>query len=131
MNIFLKAAAAVLTTLFLWLSLNKSSKDFSTLLTLTVCAMVITVSASFLEPVISFLKQLQNISSLNQELFVVILKSVGICIIAEICTLVCKDAGNESMGKALQLISASVILWLSVPVFEKLLSLLDKMLGSL
>ena len=131
MNIFLKAAAAVLTTLFLWLSLNKSSKDFSTLLTLTVCAMVITVSASFLEPVISFLKQLQNISSLNQELFVVILKSVGICIIAEICTLVCKDAGNESMGKALQIISASVILWLSVPVFEKLLSLLDKMLGSL
>ncbi|MBR4016946.1 MAG: hypothetical protein IKK11_03940 [Oscillospiraceae bacterium] len=120
-----------MTTLFLWLSLNKSSKDFSTLLTLTVCAMVITVSASFLEPVISFLKQLQNISSLNQELFVVILKSVGICIIAEICTLVCKDAGNESMGKALQLISASVILWLSVPVFEKLLSLLDKMLGSL
>ncbi len=131
MNIFLKAAAAVLTTLFLWLSLNKSSKDFSTLLTLAICAMVVTVSASFLDPVINFLRRLQSISSLNHELFSVILKSVGICIITEICTLVCKDAGNETMGKALQIISSAVILWLSVPVFEKLLSLLDNMLGSL
>jgi hypothetical protein len=50
--------------------------------------------------------------------------------VAEFSSLICKDAGNESMGKALQILSSVVALWTCLPVFEKLFSLLDKILGA-
>ena len=69
--------------------------------------------------------------NLDGDMVTVVMKSVGVGIIGEICTLICKDAGNESLGKALQFLSAAVVLWISIPVFEKLLTLLDNILGSL
>lgn len=130
MSVFLKAVAGVLTALILWLCLNKHSKDLSVLLTLAVCAMAFTAAITFLQPVVNFLQKIQAIGDLDEDLLSVVLKSVGIGLIGEICTLICKDAGNESMGKVLQTVSSVVVLWMSIPVFEKLLSLLDKILGT-
>lgn len=131
MNIFLKAIGGVLIALILWISLSKQNKDFSTLLSLAVCVMIFIVSASFLRPVMQFAQKLQQLGDLDSELVSVVLKSVGIGIIGEISTLICKDAGNESLGKALQFLSITVVLWISIPVFEQLLTLLDNILGSL
>lgn len=130
MSVFLKATAGVLTALILWLSLNKNTKDLSVLLTLAVSAMILTAAFAFLQPVVDFVRKIVSLGDLDDDLLSVILKVVGIGMIGEICTLICKDAGNESMGKALQIMSAIVVLWISVPVFEKLLSLLDKILGT-
>ena len=130
MNVFWKAAAGILTAVILWINLNKSNKDTATLMSLAVCAMAMIASIAFLQPIVSFVKKLQEIGNLDSELLTVVLKVVGIGIVTEIAVLICKDAGNESMGKTLQLVSSSAILWLSLPVFEKLLALVDKILGA-
>ncbi len=129
MDVFLKATACILMALILWICLNKSGKDFSVLLTLCVCVAVAAASLYFLKPVITFIREIADTGQLDDGLLSVMLKVVGIGLIAEISMLVCKDAGNESMGKILQIMSSGIILWLSIPVFEKLLSLLDKILG--
>ena len=130
MNEFLKVTAGVLTALILWLCLNKNAKDLSVLLTLAVCAMIFAVSITFLRPVLEFLQKIQKMVTLDEALLSVILKAVGIGLLGEICTLICKDAGNESMGKVLQVLSSVVVLWISIPVFEKLLNLLNEILGT-
>ena len=130
MNDFLKVVAGVFTALVLWLFLNKNAKDMSVLFTLAVCAMIFTVTITFFRPVLDFIQKIQRIDELDGDLLFVILKVVGIGMIGEICTLICKDAGNESMGKVLQVLSSVVVLWMSIPVFEKLLTLLDKILGA-
>ena len=129
MDVYLKATACVLVALILWICLSKSGKDYSVLLTLCVCSAVAVASVSFLQPVVSFIREIANVGQLNDGLLSTMLKTVGIGLLAEICMLVCKDAGNESMGKVLQVLSTCVVLWLSIPVFEELLSLLDKILG--
>lgn len=131
MNDFLKISAGSLMALLLWLMLNKNAKDMSVLLTLAVCAIIFAATVAFLQPVIDFLRKIQVIGTLDDELFSVILKVVGIGIIGEICIMICKDAGNESIGKVLQILSSVVVLWMSIPVFEKLLTLLDKILGTI
>lgn len=129
MSVFWKTAAGILTAIILWINLNQSSKDTSVLMTLAVCAMAMMAAASFLQPVVSFVDKIQDIGKLDAGLVSTVLKVVGVGIITEIAALICKDAGNESMGKALQFVSAGVVLWISIPVFEKLLALLDKILG--
>ena len=129
MSVFWKTAAGILTAIILWINLNQSNKDTSVLITLAVCAMAMMAAASFLQPVLSFVDKIQDIGKLDAGLVSTVLKVVGVGIITEIAALICKDVGNESMGKALQFVSAGVVLWISIPVFEKLLALLDKILG--
>lgn len=130
MNVFWKTAAGILTAIILWINLNKSNKDTAVLMTIAVCTMAIAASAAFLQPVVNFIKKLQGIGKLDGDLVSVVLKAVGVGIVSEISVLICRDAGNESMGKTLQFVSAAAILWMSIPVFEKLLTLLDKILGA-
>ena len=131
MNVYWKAAAGILTALILWINLNKSNKDVSVLMSLAVSVMAVIAASSILQPIVSFVKKLQGIGKLDSDLVSVVLKVVGVGIVTEIAVLICKDAGNESMGKTLQFVSAAVILWMSIPVFEKLLSLLDNILGAI
>ncbi len=130
MNIFFKVAAGILTALILWLSLEKHNKDFSVLLSLGVCAMAVTAGTSFLQPVVSFLKKLQSLSNIDTQYLSIVLKTVGIGMVSEIASAICKDAGNASLGKALQFFASVMVLWMSVPIFEKLLTLLDNILGA-
>ena len=131
MNIFLKTVAGVLIGLILWIILNGQVKNFSVLITLAISAMVVVVSLGFIQPVIVFVKKIQSVGNIDEDLLSVVLKASGIGLTAEIAGLICKDAGNESLGKNIQLLSTAVILWISTPVFEKLLSLLDKILGTI
>lgn len=128
-GVFLKAAVGVLTGLVLWLCLNRNNKDMSLVLTLAVCSLVLIAGVTVLKPVVSFLQKLQGLGELDNDLFAILLRVAGIGIISEICASVCKDAGNDTMGKTLQLVATATVLWMSIPVFEKLLSLLDKILG--
>ena len=130
MNVFFKVTTGILTALVLWLSINKQNKDISLLLSLAVCAMAMIAGLAFWRPVIDFLKKIQTFSNLDEEYVSIILKVVGIGIITEIASLICKDAGNESFGKALQFFASVVALWMAVPIFEKLLTLLDTILGA-
>ena len=131
MDVFWKVIAGVLTALILWINLSKSNKDISVLTTLAVCAMAVIAAAAFLRPVISFAKKLQSIGNLDKDLVAIVLKVVGIAIVTEIAASICKDAGNDSLGKTLQFVSSATVLWMSIPVFERLLDLLNKILGAI
>lgn len=130
MSTFLKAAAVTLTALILWVCLNKYNKDMSLLLSLAVCGIVLVAAFAVMEPVIDFIERLQQTGKLDSDLLQIILKAVGIGFLGEMCGELCKDAGNATMGKALQISAAITILWLSLPVFEKLLTLLETIMGS-
>ncbi len=129
MELFWKAAAAALITSVLTLVLSKQQKDISLMLTMAVCAMGIGILVSFLEPVLDFLRKLQAMGDLNGDMLEILLKAVGIGLIAEIAGMVCTDAGNGSLGKTLQLLGSGAILWLSLPVFSALMDLIVQVLG--
>ena len=59
------------------------------------------------------------------------LKVVGIGLLTEFSMLICKDAGNETMGKSIQIMSVILIIRISIPVFEMLITLLDDILGTI
>lgn len=128
MDIFLKSAACVLVTLVLYLVLSKQSKDFSLLLTVAVCVLLAVAAISYLEPVIDFFKKLLLMGQLNTDFFSILLKAVGIGLLAEVSGLICADAGNSALGKTLGIMAAAVILWMSVPLFTSLLDLVEEVL---
>ncbi len=128
MNEFFKISATVLLTVIVSIILTKQGKEFSVLLIITVCAIVLAASVTFFQKIFSFLTTLEEIGNLNGELLSILFKTVGIGLLAEIVTMICNDSGNQALGKALQILSSAVILWLCIPMFEKLIGLVESVL---
>lgn len=131
MDVFIKAIIGVLIASIFCLVLSKHGKDMALLLTITVCCLVIAAAVSYLRPVIDFLHRLETLGQLNADMIGILLKAVGIGLLSEVAGLICTDAGNSSLGKALQVLSAAVILWLALPLFNELIELIEKLLGAL
>ena len=128
MDGFFQAAGAVLITLVLCLTVKGQNPSFSSLLAMFVCAMVLISGLKYLEPVSEFLTELEQIGNLSGDTVKILLKTALIGILSEIAALLCTDSGNSSLAQALRILGACLILWLSLPVFRGLLSLVQRIL---
>ena len=124
-----KIITGVLITVVLSIVLNKQNKDLSIVLILAVSAMVLFAAISYIEPVFAFIDKLQELGNLDQSVLQIILKAVGISLIAEIAVQVCQDSGNTALGKAVQIFATMAVLWISLPLMESLIDLLQNIMG--
>lgn len=131
MGVFYQAAAGVLIASVLGIALSGQSKEVSLVLTAVVCAMLLGLCVSFLEPVMDFVRKLEELGDLENSLIQVLLKAAGIALISEIAGMVCTDSGNGSLGKGIRMLGTAVILWLAIPLFDGLLDLIGTILGGI
>lgn len=131
MDIFLKVTAGVLITAFLSLVMGRNSTGISLLLTIFVCSLVVIVALSYFRPVVDLLHRLVQIGQLGNDLLSILLKIVGISLISQIAGFICIDTGNQTLGKALQIITTAAILCVCVPLLEQILQLIENVLGGI
>ena len=129
MSIFVKASALALIVSVLYQMVSGRNKEIGTLLLVLGSCVILITAVSYIEPVFAFIRKLQTLGKLNNEMLEILLKSVGIGLLAEISVLVCNDMGNASMGKTLQILATAAILWLSLPMLNSLLDLIGYLLG--
>lgn len=119
----------MLTVVF-GITLSKQGKDVSLVLMMVVCCMVLMAAATYLEPVMEFVQRLQTLGNLDDGYSEILLKAVGIGLVTEIAILICNDSGNSALGKSLQIAGVILVLYLSLPLMESLLELLERIMGS-
>ena len=59
------------------------------------------------------------------------LKITGIGLVTQTGGMILSDSGNTSLARGLQMLGTSVILYLSVPVFETLIDLIQHVFGEI
>lgn len=131
MEAFWKATAAALLAVILILAVGKREKDIGVVLSMAVCCLVGIAALSYLQPVLTFFDELGTVGQLQEGTLGILIKAVGIALVSEIAGLMCSDAGNGSLGKLLQMLGSAAILYLSIPVFQGMLSLIREILGEL
>ena len=128
MALFLKAAAGILLTVILLAQLRQ--KELSVLLSMAVCAMACCGALRLFEPVVELLEELEELTGLNEPFLVLLLKSAGIGLTAEVSASICADGGNGALAKVLRLLGSAAILCLSVPMLRTLMDLIQEMVGT-
>lgn len=128
MEVFFQTVGCVLITIVLCLTVGNLNKSFSALLAMIVCAMVLLLGLHYLKPVAAFVRELETLGNLSGDMIQILTKTALICMLTEISALLCSDSGNSSLAQALRITGAVVILWLSLPVFRRLLHLVQKIL---
>ena len=129
MELFLKAVAAILVGIVLIQAVNQ--KEISLVLSMLLSVMAGLLLLYYLEPVLEFLRELETLGNFQDHMLKILLKVLGIGVISQLVSLLCKDSGNAALGQAFTLMGTSVILWLSLPVFRTLLKLLEELLSNL
>ena len=131
MNEFWQGLGLIILTVVLMLLLGRQGSEMTILISIAGCCFVGMLAFGYLKDVIGFIHRMREISKMDMGLMQVLLKAVGVGLIGEFAALICADAGNAAQSKAVQLLTSAVILWLSIPVLQILLDLLEKMLGEL
>ena len=131
MDRFFQAAAGIMAAVIMWIILSKQGKEYALILSLGACCLVLVGAFRFLDPVLDLLRKLQSLGNLQPEWLSVMLKAVGIGLVVEMGSLICADAGNSALAKTLQILGAIAILWLSIPLINSLIALLEQILGDI
>lgn len=131
MGEYLRFAAAALIGLILVLVVGRQSRDLGMLLSLAVCVLLALGAMEFLEPVMELLNELKRLGELDGGAVGILLRCAGIGMISELAGLLCADAGEGAMGKALQICANAAILWLSLPLLRQVLTMIGEVLAKL
>lgn len=131
MDDFWKTTALVLLTVILSLSLDKTERDISAVMGIVALCIAACAAVTILEPVLNYLVELQRLFHLPDDLISILMKAVGIALVAELSASICADAGNASLGKMLQILGGAAVLTLSVPMFRTLMTIIKEMIGGL
>ena len=128
MDTVFRCSGAAMIAVVLILTIRRQNGEMALILSVMTCCMLLIAGLKLLQPVFAFLRRLQNIGQLDADMTAILLKSVGISLLSEIADLICKDSGNEATGKALGVICTAAILYLALPVFDALLTILESVL---
>lgn len=131
MDDFWKTTALILLSVVLSLSVGKTEPDISAVLGMVALCIAACAAVTILEPVLDYLVELQRVFDLPEGLVSVLLKAVGIALVAELSASICSDAGSASLGKMLQIMGGAVVLSLSIPMFRTLMTIIKEMIGGL
>lgn len=129
MDTVFRCSGAAMVAVVLILTLRRQSGEIALILSVLTCCIVLVLGLQLLQPVISLLRRLQTLGSIDSEMTAILLKSVGLALLGEITALICKDSGNEALGKAMGLVCTAAVLYLSIPIFDALLTILERVLG--
>ena len=125
----LQATVIGVVTVLLTAMLRRNNKELGILLTLTACVLIGLLLVQLAEPVVEFLSKLRNIAGLDKTLTEPIIKTIGIGLITQIGATVCADAGENAIAKLIEVCGGVLALYVSLPLLEAVLSLIDTMSG--
>ena len=131
MNTIFQICSVAVLCILLCTTVNTRTREIGTVLSMAVCVMILLSAGNYLMPIMDFLENLKHLGKLDGDMVGILVKVVGIGMITDITNQICGDSGNASLGKAVQTVSAIVIIWLSLPVYNGLLDLISGILEAI
>ena len=114
-------------TALLALSLRGQRPEFAMLLSLG-CGLFVLLYLLGLMKDIFFLEDILSGLSGQSELTAIILKALGVCIVAELGSQCCRDAGETAIAAKVELAAKAALVMMSMPVFASLLEMAGELL---
>lgn len=122
MDIFSIIAIGIIGSLICIL-LKQYKPEYAVILALCCGVLIFGLIILMLSPIFDNVKILLSSSGINLEYSKIIVKSLGICYIAQLASDTCKDAGQTTIASKIELAGKASILILCLPLFERLSSI--------
>lgn len=131
MDTYFKTVCIVVAGIILCAILSRKANDYSLVIIIMLCIAICTVAITFLKPILDFIEEMDGLAGENAKWFPLLLKSAGLSFIGEITGTICAEAGHASLSKMLQVLTVICITWVSLPLIQNLLELIQSILEML
>ena len=131
MEISWKITALALVAVVLCVLIRENQKPLSVLLSLLACVGMLLLAIVILEPVLEVFRKLEGLSGVEDEIVSPMLKVAGIGLLTQISSGICQDAGENAIGKTVELCGTVLAMYAAIPLLLAVLELVENMLGGL
>ena len=119
-----RITALCLTAALLALVVKRGSVELAMLVTLAAVTAVLLGLVRELSALVDFLRELGRRSSLPEELFRPLYKTLGIALVVRAGSALCRDAGESALAAALEMAGGVCGLVVALPLLRAVLELL-------
>ena len=121
--------ALCIVTALLALTLRGQRPEFAMLLSLGCGIFVLLALMGQVKEIMTGLEKIMSGLSEQSDLTAIILKSLGICIVAELGSQCCRDAGEAAIAAKVELVAKAALVLMSMPVFTSLMETAGELLS--
>ena len=121
--------ALCIITALLALTLRGQRPEFAMLLSLGCGIFVLLALMGQMKEIITGLEKIMSGLSEQSDLTAIILKALGICIVAELGSQCCRDAGEAAIAAKVELVAKDALVLMSMPVFTSLMETAGELLS--
>lgn len=121
--------ALCIVTALLALTLRGQRPEFAMLLSLGCGIFVLLALMGQMKEIMTGLEKIMSGLSEQSDLTAIILKSLGICIVAELGSRCCRDAGEAAIAAKVELVAKAALVLMSMPVFTSLMETAGELLS--
>ncbi len=108
--------------------IKKWNSDFLPLLRVGLTVLLTAVALVQIEPLITYLKQLTELSGVTESAEF-LFKALGIAWLTQCCADICRESGEGGAANGVELAGKLEILLLSLPLLNKLLEVVEKLIS--
>ena len=127
MEIILRGAVIAVIGSILALLLRKNAPEMALLTVLSAGLMIFWLSASLCAKIIETLREIAENGAVSSIYLAPVLKCVGIGLVTHLPAQLCRDAQQGSAASAVELCGTLCALYISLPLFELLLSMVGRL----
>ena len=118
------AVGALLCAAFLAVVLRAQRPELALGLSLTAGILVLGLVLGELAPLAATLRRMTAWGGLADSSFSVVLRAAGVCLVTQLTADTCRDAGESALAGKAELAGRFVLLLMSLPLFEQILTLI-------
>ncbi len=128
----LKLFGAAVICVFIGLIIKKESSDIASLLRISGGILLAVVCVSMLSPILSCINEVSGFISASEKVSSavgVLLRALGVAILTQICSNICRDCGEGSIAQYVELGGKLEMLILALPLFRDIIEMATAVLG--
>ena len=110
------------------LVLKQHKPEFSMLISLGAGAVILILIVTSFTPILNTITDLVVDTKMPAEYGQILMKSLGICFIAQLASDTCRDAGESAVASKVELAGKIAVIIISLPLFEKILSIISSLI---
>ena len=127
MEYVIKSAVAAVIAAILSLAIRKNTPELSLVLGLTAAMLAILFAVQAISPVLDILTELKEKTMLAPEIYIPVLKCLGIGIISQIGAGICRDAGQSAAATGGELCGTAAAMLCTIPLVRSILEIVGKL----
>ena len=127
MEYVVKSAVAAVAAAILSLVIKKNNPELALLLGLTAALLAVYYAIRSLNPLVDLVRDLSGKTNLAPELYIPVLKCLGIGVITQIGANLCRDAGQAAAATGVELCGTAAAMLCTMPLISSILNVIGRL----